>query len=49
MGRLLDHIRTSGLMDSSYIVITSDHGEMFERGVVGHNFPSSTIPSCISR
>lgn len=34
--RLFDFLSSSGLMDRSYIVLTSDHGEMFERGDVGH-------------
>ena len=29
----------SGLLDNSYMIITSDHGEMFERGVSGHVNP----------
>jgi arylsulfatase A-like enzyme len=39
LGRLLDHIRKTGLLDSSYVVVTSDHGELFERGVRGHSTP----------
>jgi len=29
----------AGLFDTSYVIITSDHGEMFERGVEGHVSP----------
>jgi arylsulfatase A-like enzyme len=36
-GRLYDSMNASGLMDNSYIIITTDHGEMFERGVIGHD------------
>lgn len=36
LGALFDYLHESGLFDSSYIVITSDHGEMFERGEAGH-------------
>ena len=39
VGRLLDYLRTSGILESSYVIITSDHGELFERGVVGHYCP----------
>ena len=39
VGRLLDYLRTSGILESSYVIITSDHGELFERGVVGHSCP----------
>lgn len=38
-GRLLEHLERSGLLDESYLVVTSDHGELFERGVAGHNTP----------
>ena len=34
--RLFDYLSTSGLLDRSYVVLTSDHGELFERGDVGH-------------
>jgi arylsulfatase A-like enzyme len=34
--RLFDCLKSSGLMDRSYVVLTSDHGELFERGDVGH-------------
>jgi arylsulfatase A-like enzyme len=36
VGRLFDYLKNSGLIDNSYIVITSDHGELFERGELGH-------------
>ncbi len=36
VSRLFDYLKTSGLMDKSYVVVTSDHGELFERGDVGH-------------
>jgi arylsulfatase A-like enzyme len=36
LGRLFDFLHSSGLFDSSYIIITSDHGEIFERGQIGH-------------
>jgi len=39
IGRLFDYFDESGLLERSYIVITSDHGEMFERGVNGHTTP----------
>jgi arylsulfatase A-like enzyme len=35
-GRLLDFLTTQGVLDNSYVVVTSDHGQMFERGVEGH-------------
>jgi arylsulfatase A-like enzyme len=39
IARLYTFINESGLNNNSYVIITSDHGEMFERGVVGHMAP----------
>jgi arylsulfatase A-like enzyme len=36
-GRLFDALDSSGMLDNSYLIVTSDHGEMFERGEVGHS------------
>ena len=38
-GRLLDYLEEIGLLGSSYLILTSDHGELFERGHRGHNTP----------
>jgi arylsulfatase len=38
-GRLLDHLEMTGRLDDSYLILTSDHGELFERGVRGHDTP----------
>lgn len=35
--RVLEYLQTSGLMDNSIVILTSDHGELFERGEIGHN------------
>jgi arylsulfatase A-like enzyme len=35
--KLYDFLKASGLADNSYIFLTSDHGEMFERGETGHS------------
>jgi arylsulfatase A-like enzyme len=35
-GRFLDAMEKAGIFENSYIVITSDHGEMFERGHKEH-------------
>jgi len=35
-GRLMEDLENSGLLDNSYVVVTSDHGESLERGVEGH-------------
>ena len=38
-GRLFDHLESSGLLENTWVVLTSDHGEMFERGISGHKTP----------
>jgi arylsulfatase A-like enzyme len=38
-GRLMDRLDSSGILDNSWVVLTSDHGEMFERGILGHTTP----------
>jgi arylsulfatase A-like enzyme len=38
-GRLLDHLEASGTLEDSYVIFTSDHGELFERGTHGHSTP----------
>jgi len=34
--RLYDILEKSGILDNTWLVLTSDHGEMFERGIFGH-------------
>jgi arylsulfatase A-like enzyme len=38
-GRLFDHLEARGLLDTSYLIFSSDHGELFERGASGHSTP----------
>jgi arylsulfatase A-like enzyme len=38
-GRLLEFLNKNGLMEQSYVIVTSDHGQLFERGVIGHATP----------
>jgi len=38
-GRLYDFMAQTGILDNTYVVVTSDHGEMFERGIRGHVTP----------
>jgi len=38
-GRFFDELTSSRLLDKTYLILTSDHGEMFERGIVGHENP----------
>ncbi len=38
-GRLLDTLEKSGVLEDTYVILTSDHGELFERGIRGHVTP----------
>jgi arylsulfatase A-like enzyme len=38
-GRLYDGMAQSGVLDNTCVVVTSDHGELFERGIRGHVTP----------
>jgi arylsulfatase A-like enzyme len=38
-GRLMDRLDASGMLENAWVVLTSDHGEMFERGILGHTTP----------
>ena len=35
-GRLYNTLKRSGILENTYFVLTSDHGELFERGIRGH-------------
>lgn len=36
-GRLFNFLETNGLLENTWVVFTSDHGEMFERDISGHS------------
>lgn len=38
-GILIDALEREGVLDTSYLFVTSDHGEVFERGEWGHGSP----------
>jgi len=38
-GRLYDYMDKNGILDNTYVIFTSDHGELFERGIWGHITP----------
>lgn len=38
-GRLFRYMEETGILDNSYVIVTSDHGESFERGLDGHITP----------
>jgi len=44
-GRLHDFLARTGALDSTYVVVTSDHGNMFERGIIWeHTTPTLYEP-----
>jgi arylsulfatase A-like enzyme len=53
-GRLVDYMHANGHFDDTILIFTSDHGQMFERGILGHTTetlyePIIRIPLLISR
>jgi arylsulfatase A-like enzyme len=42
--RLFSDLEQSGLVDNTLLILTSDHGELFERGIWGHTTPSLHNP-----
>ena len=36
-GRLFNALESSRLLENTWVVVTSDHGELFERGIEGHS------------
>lgn len=39
IGNLFDTFEKEGVFENSYVIVTADHGEMFERGQVAHTTP----------
>jgi len=35
-GRLFEFLESSSLLENTWVIFTSDHGELFERGILGH-------------
>jgi len=53
-GRLIDTLQKEGTLNNTMVILTSDHGELFERGIRGHVTPTLyepliNIPLIISR
>jgi len=44
IGRLFDRFEANGVFENSYVIVTADHGEMFERGQVAHTTPLLYAP-----
>lgn len=38
-GRFYDHLQNLGILEDSFVIVTTDHGQLFERGVHGHDTP----------
>ena len=38
-GKVIDQLDAHGVLEHSYVIATSDHGELFERGFFGHSGP----------
>lgn len=38
-GRLIDYMDRNGILEDTCVILTSDHGELFERGIWGHTTP----------
>lgn len=36
LGRIYNALEQNGLLENTYVILTSDHGQMFERGIHGH-------------
>jgi len=50
--RLYEQLKQSGILKDTWLILTTDHGEMFERGILGHiqpifHQPISHIPLLI--
>jgi arylsulfatase A-like enzyme len=43
-GRIYDFLERSGVLENTYLVLTSDHGESFERGLHAHNIDALYQP-----
>jgi arylsulfatase A-like enzyme len=43
-GRLFDFMDAHDLLENTYVILTSDHGEMFERGILEHITPTLYEP-----
>jgi arylsulfatase A-like enzyme len=53
-GRLINNLERNGALENTYLILTSDHGQLFERGIHGHvtstlYHPLLHIPLLISK
>jgi arylsulfatase A-like enzyme len=42
--RLYTELENSGHLTNTWLILTTDHGEMFERGIIGHENPAAYEP-----
>ena len=42
--RLYNSLEQAGVLENTWVILTSDHGEYFERGVIGHRTPMMFQP-----
>jgi len=42
--RLFNRLEKTGVLENTWVILTSDHGEMFERGIIGHSTHASFQP-----
>ncbi len=42
--RLISGLEATGALENTWVILTSDHGEMFERGIIGHSAPAMFAP-----
>jgi arylsulfatase A-like enzyme len=40
IGRTFDSLEKTGILENTIVILTSDHGEMFERGIFRHQTPT---------
>ena len=44
INRLYQNLQDANALDNTWVIITSDHGELFERGMIGHKYASYYNP-----
>lgn len=42
--RLMSELEATGALENTWVILTSDHGELFERGIIGHSTPAMFAP-----
>lgn len=42
--RIFSRLESSGALENTWVILTSDHGELFERGIIGHTTKAMFAP-----